>query len=72
VKRLGPEILASSQLSFIQQGIANGHKKKELQKIWNEIIKFSPQTFMKSYAVGQAWTYYQLIYYDIHLYLEPI
>ena len=47
---------------FINQGQANGHDPKTLEKIWSDWEKFASYAFNKSHATCYSWVAYQTAY----------
>ena len=47
---------------FINQGQANGHDPKTLEKIWGDWEKFASYAFNKSHATCYSWVAYQTAY----------
>ena len=47
---------------FINQGQANGHDPKVLEKIWTDWEKFASYAFNKSHATCYSWVAYQTAY----------
>ena len=47
---------------FINQGKANGHDPKKLEKIWTDWEKFASYAFNKSHATCYSWVAYQTAY----------
>ncbi|MBQ8968122.1 MAG: DNA polymerase III subunit alpha [Bacteroidaceae bacterium] len=47
---------------FINQGQANGHDPKVLEKIWGDWEKFASYAFNKSHATCYSWVAYQTAY----------
>lgn len=47
---------------FINQGAANGHDPKVLEKIWGDWEKFASYAFNKSHATCYSWVAYQTAY----------
>ena len=47
---------------FINQGQANGHDPKVLEKIWSDWEKFASYAFNKSHATCYSWVAYQTAY----------
>ncbi|MBQ7494308.1 MAG: DNA polymerase III subunit alpha [Bacteroidaceae bacterium] len=47
---------------FIEQGQANGHDPKILEKIWADWEKFASYAFNKSHATCYSWVAYQTAY----------
>ncbi len=51
---------------FINQGAANGHDPKVLEKIWGDWEKFASYAFNKSHATCYSWVAYQTAYLKAH------
>ncbi len=51
---------------FIEQGSANGHDSKVLEKIWGDWEKFASYAFNKSHATCYSWVAYQTAYLKAH------
>ena len=51
---------------FMNQGMANGHPEKTLDKIWKDWEKFAQYAFNKSHATCYAWVSYQTGYLKCH------
>lgn len=51
---------------FIEQGQANGHDPKVLEKIWGDWEKFASYAFNKSHATCYSWVAYQTAYLKAH------
>ncbi len=51
---------------FIEQGKANGHDSKVLEKIWGDWEKFASYAFNKSHATCYSWVAYQTAYLKAH------
>jgi DNA polymerase III subunit alpha len=51
---------------FIEQGSANGHDPKVLEKIWGDWEKFASYAFNKSHATCYSWVAYQTAYLKAH------
>ena len=47
---------------FLKGGVANGHNKKVLEKIWEDWEKFASYAFNKSHATCYSWVAYQTAY----------
>ncbi|MBQ7343093.1 MAG: DNA polymerase III subunit alpha [Alistipes sp.] len=47
---------------FINGGVANGHNRKVLNKIWRDWEKFASYAFNKSHATCYSWVAYQTAY----------
>ena len=55
---------------FIEQGKANGHDEKVLEKIWGDWEKFASYAFNKSHATCYSWVAYQTAYLKAHYLAE--
>lgn len=51
---------------FIEQGTANGHDPKVLEKIWSDWENFASYAFNKSHATCYSWVSYQTAYLKAH------
>ncbi|MBQ0143962.1 MAG: DNA polymerase III subunit alpha, partial [Bacteroidales bacterium] len=51
---------------FMNQGMANGHPEKTLDKIWKDWEKFAQYAFNKSHATCYAWVSYQTGWLKCH------
>ena len=51
---------------FMNNGIANGHPEKTLDKIWKDWEKFAQYAFNKSHATCYAWVSYQTGWLKCH------
>lgn len=51
---------------FMEQGMANGHPEKALNKIWEDWEKFASYAFNKSHATCYTWVAYQTAYLKAH------
>lgn len=51
---------------FMEQGQANGHAEKTLNKIWEDWEKFASYAFNKSHATCYTWVAYQTAYLKAH------
>ena len=51
---------------FMNNGMANGHPEKVLDKIWKDWEKFAQYAFNKSHATCYAWVSYQTGYLKSH------
>lgn len=60
------DILESLYSEFISGGIANGHPKDILDKIWKDWRKFAEYAFNKSHATCYAWIAYQTGWLKAH------
>lgn len=54
--------LTSLKPKFINGGIANGHDKAVLEKIWGDWESFASYAFNKSHATCYSWVAYQTAY----------
>ncbi|MBR2325976.1 MAG: DNA polymerase III subunit alpha [Alistipes sp.] len=64
-KAMGKKILAKLmelKPKFLKGGVANGHDKKILEKIWEDWVKFASYAFNKSHATCYSWVAYQTAY----------
>ena len=64
-KAMGKKILAKLmelKPKFLKGGVANGHDKKVLEKIWEDWEKFASYAFNKSHATCYSWVAYQTAY----------
>lgn len=60
------DILESLYSEFIEGGIANGHPREVLDKIWLDWRKFAEYAFNKSHATCYAWIAYQTGWLKAH------
>lgn len=60
------DVLESLYEKFINGGIANGHPKEILDKIWTDWRKFAQYAFNKSHATCYAWVSYQTGWLKAH------
>ena len=51
---------------FINNGKANGHDEKKLEKIWADWERFASYAFNKSHATCYSWVAYQTAYMKAH------
>ena len=56
------DVLSVLKPRFIEGGIKNGHKKNDLEKVWNEMEAKGMYAFLKSHAVCYTWLAYQMAY----------
>ncbi len=64
-KAMGKKILSKLmelKPKFLKGGMANGHDKKILEKIWEDWVKFASYAFNKSHATCYSWVAYQTAY----------
>ena len=54
--------MAKLKVKFMDQGQANGHEAKVLEKIWADWEKFASYAFNKSHATCYSWVAYQTGY----------
>ncbi len=54
------------EIKFLEGGVANGHPKDKLQKIYNDWKKFAEYAFNKSHATCYSWVAYQTAYLKAH------
>ena len=59
-------IVDAMKPKFIEQGTANGHDPKVLDKIWSDWEKFASYAFNKSHATCYSWVSYQTAYMKAH------
>ena len=59
-------IVDAMKPKFIEQGTANGHDPKVLDKIWGDWEKFASYAFNKSHATCYSWVSYQTAYMKAH------
>ncbi len=59
-------IVDAMKPKFIEQGQANGHDPKVLEKIWSDWEKFASYAFNKSHATCYSWVAYQTAYLKAH------
>ena len=60
------DIVDQMKPKFIEQGKANGHDPKVLEKIWSDWEKFASYAFNKSHATCYSWVAYQTGYMKAH------
>ena len=60
------DVLSVLKPKFIEGGMKNGHKKKALEKVWNEMERKGMYAFNKSHAVCYTWLAYQMAYLKAH------
>ena len=60
------DVLESLYEKFLNGGIANGHPKEILDKIWADWRKFAQYAFNKSHATCYAWVSYQTGWLKAH------
>ncbi len=60
------DIVDAMRPKFIEQGTANGHDPKILEKIWGDWEKFASYAFNKSHATCYSWVAYQTAYLKAH------
>ncbi len=60
------DLLQSLKDKFITGGMAKGHPKDVLLKIWGDWEKFAQYAFNKSHATCYAWVSYQTAYLKAH------
>lgn len=56
------KIVDEMKPKFLNQGAANGHDVKILEKIWGDWEKFASYAFNKSHATCYSWVAYQTAY----------
>ena len=56
------DVLSILRPKFIEGGMKNGHGKKALEKVWNEMEHKGMYAFNKSHAVCYTWLAYQMAY----------
>ncbi len=59
-------VLESLYGIFVEGGMANGHPKEILDKIWGDWRKFAEYAFNKSHSTCYAWVSYQTGYLKAH------
>lgn len=59
-------VLSVLKPKFIEGGMKNGHGKKALEKVWNEMEYKGMYAFNKSHAVCYTWLAYQMAYLKVH------
>ena len=64
--RKNKEVLSVLKPKFIEGGMKNGHGKKALEKVWNEMEHKGMYAFNKSHAVCYTWLAYQMAYLKAH------
>lgn len=60
------DLLAELYPKFIDGGMANGHPREILDKIWKDWIAFASYAFNKSHAACYSWVAYQTAYLKAH------
>lgn len=60
------DLLAKMKPQFLDQGAANGHDRKALEKIWVDWEAFASYAFNKSHSTCYAWIAYQTAYLKAH------
>ncbi len=60
------DIVDAMKPKFLEQGAANGHDPKVLEKIWGDWEKFASYAFNKSHATCYSWVSYQTAYLKAH------
>lgn len=60
--RKNKDVLSVLKPKFIEGGMKNGHGKKALEKVWNEMEHKGIYAFNKSHAVCYTWLAYQMAY----------
>jgi len=60
------DLLAKMKPKFLDQGEANGHDRKTLEKIWVDWEAFASYAFNKSHSTCYAWVAYQTAYLKAH------
>ncbi len=68
-KAMGKKQIAVMQelkAKFMDNGVANGHPEKVLDKIWKDWEKFAQYAFNKSHATCYAWVSYQTGWLKCH------
>jgi DNA polymerase-3 subunit alpha len=60
--RKNKDVLSVLKPKFIEGGMKNGHGKKALEKVWNEMEHKGMYAFNKSHAVCYTWLAYQMAY----------
>ncbi|UKN02971.1 DNA polymerase III subunit alpha [Paracrocinitomix mangrovi] len=60
------DLLAKMKPQFLDQGEANGHDRKVLEKIWVDWEAFASYAFNKSHSTCYAWIAYQTAYLKAH------
>ncbi len=64
--RKNKDVLSVLKPKFIEGGMKNGHGKKALEKVWNEMEHKGMYAFNKSHAVCYTWLAYQMAYLKAH------
>ena len=64
------DVLSIMNSKFIEGGMKNGHGKKTLEKVWNEMEHKGIYAFNKSHAVCYTWLAYQMAYLKAHYPIE--
>ena len=60
------DLLAKMKPQFLDQGEANGHDRKALEKVWIDWEAFAAYAFNKSHSTCYAWIAYQTAYLKAH------
>ena len=60
------DMLDSLNKEFMEGGLANGHPKEVLEKIWKDWEAFAKYAFNKSHATCYAWVSYQTAWLKAH------
>ena len=60
------DVLESLYSEFIEGGLAHGHPKDVLEKIWKDWRAFAEYAFNKSHATCYAWVSYQTAWLKAH------
>ena len=64
--RKNKDVLSVLKPKFIEGGMKNGHGKKALEKVWNEMEHKGIYAFNRSHAVCYTWLAYQMAYLKAH------
>ena len=60
------DVLEGLYTNFMEGGLANGHPKETLDKIWKDWRAFAEYAFNKSHATCYAWVSYQTAWLKAH------
>jgi len=60
------EIIDREGESFVEGGVANGHPRNKVRKLWEQIVPFAQYGFNKSHSVAYAHVAYVTAYLKTH------
>lgn len=60
------DVLYELKSQFLSRGVLLGYKASQLENIWENLIKYSKYTFLKSHAVGYALTIYKFAFLRVY------